>query len=341
MLKFCTTQSDQLDYFINYFETKNVDIDAYLIQNSLPNKNVIQYKKVPISTPLIYEMFEDIGNNENLKGFGWEAGMNANLNGLSNLGLLAIKESTLENILKSLIHNSQLGSSHASFFMIDHKKYIQFCHKGGLNKPSLGYLELELYFLSFFQNLIKTVTGESFIIDAATIRSKATTSIPINQVDDNHSYFSFVIPKCLLKLPNRLLKKASDLKKHDNIDIRFSLKKHTKDPVLGLKSILMAYDISEFPTPETVARMAQCSLRTLQRNLLKHNSSYLKIIQDLKMTHALNLLNNRELTIDDVSRSLNYKNVSHFSRAFKKHYKSPPSQSRLKVWLSDQLIDPV
>ncbi|TRX55709.1 helix-turn-helix domain-containing protein [Thalassomonas sp. M1454] len=328
MLSFTTTSSEIFAYFIHYLKTKNIDVDTYLAQHFLPKKSVIQCKNIAISTPLIYEMFTDICCKENLNGFGWYAGLNAGINGLANLSLLAVEESTLENILNSFIKHSQLGSSNANFFIVEHQQTIQFCHKGGLNTPNQGYFEVELYLLSFFQELVKKVTGENFKIDYATVRSNATVNIPINKVDDNQAYFSFLIPKSLLKCPNQLLKTACTFKEFGNIGTSAFLRKNVDDPVSRLKSILMVYDINELPTAKAVALMAQCSLRTLQRNLWQLNSSYVDIIQELKMKQASRLLKDSAMSIEDIARSIHYKNTGHFSRAFKKSYGQTPSSYR-------------
>ncbi|NMP16009.1 helix-turn-helix transcriptional regulator [Thalassotalea sp. Y01] len=286
------------------------------------NKNVI------VSTPLIYRMFEDIGCKEGLRGFGWVVGNNSSLDGLAKISLRAAEKSNLGEVIKEFVNQSPKGSSHANFFITEHKDTIEFCHKGGVNKLNKGYLELELFLLGFFKQFISIITGEKIDLFCAKIRSKASHYIPMKEIRDCQAYLSFLIPKRMLELPN--LQKKHNFNENEVEDTEDSqlLNYRSCAPLERLRLILLNYDVSQLPPVNIIAEMEECSTRTLQRELSKANSSYIEIIQEIKMLNAAVLMKNDEFSVENISQQLGYKHVSHFSRAFKKYFSTTPSSYR-------------
>jgi AraC-like DNA-binding protein len=82
-------------------------------------------------------------------------------------------------------------------------------------------------------------------------------------------------------------------------------------------------------TQSIMAKKAFVSPRTLSR-LFKseYGCSPLDMVSQQRFNHAIELLTNSELAIDDVARNCGYENITSFSRAFKKYVGTSPGQYR-------------
>ncbi|WP_144209372.1 helix-turn-helix domain-containing protein [Shewanella donghaensis] len=68
----------------------------------------------------------------------------------------------------------------------------------------------------------------------------------------------------------------------------------------------------------TAADLLGLSVRTLQRRLAEENVSYTNMVEDIWFKQAIGLLVDENLAVTQVSATLGYADVAHFSRAFKR-----------------------
>lgn len=83
-----------------------------------------------------------------------------------------------------------------------------------------------------------------------------------------------------------------------------------------------------FRTVEQVAELLHVSERTLKRQLEKQGTTYSELLEDLRHQRALQLLAQRDLSIDRIAELLGYSDVANFTRAFKRWTGQTPSQHR-------------
>lgn len=85
---------------------------------------------------------------------------------------------------------------------------------------------------------------------------------------------------------------------------------------------------------QTVSLDVLCSVfhynKSYLSRLIHKNSgrNFIDIVTDLKLSQAIDLLNNTALSIAEISELIGYNNVDHFSKHFKKKYSIPPSVYR-------------
>ena len=60
----------------------------------------------------------------------------------------------------------------------------------------------------------------------------------------------------------------------------------------------------------------------------KSGETFGDIVKNIRMKKAKTLLKNTSMTVENVSRTLGYDNVEHFSRSFKKTFQMTPMQYR-------------
>lgn len=80
-----------------------------------------------------------------------------------------------------------------------------------------------------------------------------------------------------------------------------------------------------------VARSMSLSTRTLQRRLTEAGTSFRKLVEAARMDEALRLMNDRKLSLSEISRSLGYSEPSAFSFAIRTHFGATPRALRNQI----------
>ena len=87
----------------------------------------------------------------------------------------------------------------------------------------------------------------------------------------------------------------------------------------------------EFPTIEQVAAHLNISARTLQRRLADENTTYKKLVDELRKEFALSYMKRKDLNISNIAYLLNYGDASAFNRAFKRWTGMSPRNFRANM----------
>lgn len=104
-----------------------------------------------------------------------------------------------------------------------------------------------------------------------------------------------------------------------------------KDSIIDMVcSVVDKYE-SAVPELDEVAKVLCLSPRTLSRRLKSADTSFTKVIMDMRMLKAQRLFRDGSLSIKEVSYQLGYSEVSNFSIAFKKYFGESPSEFRHKL----------
>jgi AraC-like DNA-binding protein len=83
------------------------------------------------------------------------------------------------------------------------------------------------------------------------------------------------------------------------------------------------------PRLDTLAREARCSVRTLQRRLQDAGLTYTRVLDEVRLETAAQLLRESELRVVDVAVDLGYSDQANFSRAFRRWAGVSPTQFRI------------
>ena len=70
------------------------------------------------------------------------------------------------------------------------------------------------------------------------------------------------------------------------------------------------------------------SRRQLQRVFAEHGTSFRRELQRVRMARAAELLRHGDLSVSAVARAVGYRQPAQFSKAFRRHYRRPPSALR-------------
>jgi len=94
-----------------------------------------------------------------------------------------------------------------------------------------------------------------------------------------------------------------------------------------VRAILLA-NLMRPTSLETVAARLHLTARTLRRKLDEENTSFRKLVDELRMQVAIKYLRDTELTIDDIAYSLGFSEATVFRRAFRRWTGGGPREFR-------------
>ncbi|QDO99925.1 AraC family transcriptional regulator [Thalassotalea sp. PS06] len=170
MLKFATTNAEQLWAFTRYMYLAGIDVSHYLHECELPDS--LLYKgDIKISTHLVYQFVEQVAQAEGITNIGWKSGLKSGYKGLRGLAELAVKEKSLKQCLKLIPRLTYTGASHADFFMLTRNHRVEFCHIGGVVKYYPGYYQVESYLVMVLLDIIHHFVPANFVPTQIRLRS--------------------------------------------------------------------------------------------------------------------------------------------------------------------------
>jgi AraC-like DNA-binding protein len=102
-----------------------------------------------------------------------------------------------------------------------------------------------------------------------------------------------------------------------------------EDYVTALKAVLKPYLPDGHPSIELTAEILGTSVRTLQRTLAQCNTTYSKLIEEVRVDAAVELLESSDSKIIDIAYACGYEDPSHFSRAFRRLKGTTPRDFRM------------
>lgn len=106
---------------------------------------------------------------------------------------------------------------------------------------------------------------------------------------------------------------------------------YQQDDIAGeLKRKLAALMASGEANADAACRALKLSRRTLQRRLKAEQTSFQKVLKEVRAELAINYLRDARLKSLEIAMLLGYSNISTFTTAFKSWYNMPPAEYRQK-----------
>lgn len=100
------------------------------------------------------------------------------------------------------------------------------------------------------------------------------------------------------------------------------------DPVKAMRSVIQRLIAEGRSGIGSAALIVGMSVRTLQRRLAETGASYSDLVDDVRLTSALTLIDDRSIKLSEIARKLGYADAANFDRAFKRWTGLSPSQAR-------------
>lgn len=100
------------------------------------------------------------------------------------------------------------------------------------------------------------------------------------------------------------------------------------DPVNAMRAVIQRLIPEGRSGIRSAALVVGMSVRTLQRRLAETGVSYSDLVDDVRLTSALILIDDRSIKLSEIARKLGYADAANFDRAFKRWTGLSPSQAR-------------
>lgn len=102
----------------------------------------------------------------------------------------------------------------------------------------------------------------------------------------------------------------------------------TKEGIVSRVRKILLCDPGTFPSVDEVASQLATSTRTLSRSLQEVDTSYQKILDDVRQELAIEYLQKSSLPIEEIALLIGYNDPSNFRKAFRRWTHNPPSYYR-------------
>jgi len=102
----------------------------------------------------------------------------------------------------------------------------------------------------------------------------------------------------------------------------------TTDPVNAMRTVIQRLIPAGKSRIESAAMSVGMSVRTLQRRLAEMGVSYSDLVDEVRLAHALTLIDDHSIKLWEISRRLGYADAANFDRAFRRWTGHSPSQVR-------------
>ena len=101
-----------------------------------------------------------------------------------------------------------------------------------------------------------------------------------------------------------------------------------EDLVAALRVVLAGYRRDGWLNIDQMARLADVSVRTLQRALAAKDLAYSEVVDKVRAELAIELLKSTDISVHEIAKEVGYSAPSNFSRAFKRWTGTAPCEFR-------------
>jgi AraC-like DNA-binding protein len=138
------------------------------------------------------------------------------------------------------------------------------------------------------------------------------------------------IPAQYLTLHRPELMNSMRTKSAETLWVRF-----IPDFLDALRILIRPYFNDGYPKINLIAKAVGLSSRTLQRHLETYGTTYSKLVQQIRLAKAMELLSDSQNSITEIAHAVGYSDHSHFTRAFRRVVGTTP-QSFRKQFADDE-----
>jgi AraC-like DNA-binding protein len=244
-----------------------------------------------------------------------------------------VRAPTLADALRVWIVGAPTESNAFAAWMEEEKDSIHICgsHQIALFDDE-GIRPLQIHFIILVLSVIRAFAGQNWTPASIGFRS----CVPLNPMVGRlfpRTQFFFRQDCSWISVPKEMLGVGGNYHRGS-----FSATQGcgevrpmrlAEDYVTTLKGVLKTYLSDGYPSIELAAEVLGTSIRTLQRTLTQRNTTYSKLIEEVRVAAAVELLGSSDTKIIDVAYAVGYEDPSHFSRAFRRLKGTSPREFRV------------
>jgi AraC-like DNA-binding protein len=311
--------------FKTAMDCRDIDSSYYFRKFSLPTEVTDPESLLPLKP--FFELINVVAISENMPDFGSFVAQTTPWHKVLSLGPLIEKSENLHQLLQTFCDIASSQSSHVNFTLVDQGSHVDFCY---VDQPRVynGDIQMELYRATSMIQLIHLAAGPGWLpakirlIIPQNTMVKACPMLAKSDIQFSQTDTAFSIPRELLYLPVQVdAPIVKSLPKITYTDLSTEI-------VNAIRQIIATYTVATDIEIEEVAKLADMSVRTLQRRLKLKGLRFNDLLNQAKFEHAKQMLGDPEMSIKAVAESLGYSDPAHFTRAFRRWSGLSPTASR-------------
>jgi len=310
--------------FKTAMENCGISADYYFNKVKLPTEVDDPGSLLPIKP--FYHLVNMVAIDEDIPGFGSLVAQTTPWHKVLSLGPLIQNSVNLENLLEKFCEISNSQSSSVQFTLMDKGSYSDFCYNNTLSYK--GDIQMELYRITSMIQLVQLAAGSEWrpetirLIMPQTAIVNASPLLTKSKISFSQSDSTISIQSDLLHLPAHIeipaeIKTGSDIQ----ADLHSGFTE-------SIRQIINTYTLTKNISIEEVASIANMSVRSLQRRLTDSGLKFNDLLNQAKYDHAKDILQNTQLPVAEIAKSLGYSDPAHFSRAFRRWSGLSPADFR-------------
>jgi AraC-like DNA-binding protein len=314
----------------------------FLDQINSPTERLLQRAKVPVFAledpealiPLhrSWIFLEQAAQLEGIDNLGILVGQQTQISDLGTFGHLLCQSLTLFDLLTTLERMINTYNSGEKLWIVQEGDRAGLHHRYS-SPPTFGSQQARLYAVLIYLKVFQLVLGQAWQPIAIHLEvSPSKSLINIKMFADTQIVFAqpssaIIFPRSLLSSP--LQQPATPHTAAYQSDYE-TLQSSAPSPnfLESLRQLLRSLLRDGYPDIDLVAEIAGMSPRSLQRRLAENDLSYSHLVEKVRFEMAVDLLQDADIKLIEISAELGYADAANFTRAFKRWAGISPREFR-------------
>ena len=320
-------RSGHLMAFMAFLRQTGAPVDRLLSREGLP----VLCEDPDVFVPLrqAWSFFATAARRED-PALGWRTGEYVGDHNL-NARLLRKLESA-PTLLQALHELQRLSSAEASDVRIgiyERRNDVLFSTSYPGMREVPGYEASQAYQLGMFVDLIRHFLGRHWIpseigIEHPDVPAVAEEQFPVSRIMTRSPVGYIAVPRNCLHQAARCTNPQPGVVEDPALTKNW-------DDVDRLREVLKSYLSDGYPTARLAAKVMDVSERTLARRLSARGLTYGELVDQVRFEVAKKLLQNPDIPIRGVARSVGFESQGNFTRLFRRVGGLSPSEFRRAV----------
>jgi AraC-like DNA-binding protein len=319
------TKAQQFWPLTEYLSSFGVPVGRYIERFRL-SKKMLDAPDIYVDEARFWRLSNDLAAREGFLDWGFRAGQLLDFSTLGEFGDELLRQPTLKVALETFIRTIR-DETQSSFNLMQQGAYTWLVMSGCHNAPQ-GRGVVELYDLQFFCKLVQQAAGTQWRPPFVHLQADSlpegldAAEIATGTIRFSSTMMAIAIPEALMAAPMRNYAPCTT-----ETAVIQPGKLAEADFSTSLRLLLAGY-LDESLTVRDCADLVGMSNRTLQRRLAAHGVSFNELIDQIRFDMAKQLLEDKVISVTDISGELGYTDPASFTRAFRRWAGVSPRQHR-------------
>lgn len=316
---------------LNFLENKNYKIDDLLKKIQIP-EYITNDPEQFVSHAFLKQFLETVLESTSTPELGLYFGQYLNFTAHGDMGNAIITSKNLQEAMQIIFKYFKTRTPLVEIQYETHDKHCVIGAGFNLLPVALENFLVDGLFATMLTVRKFILSDKQYDVSIYLTKAKPSNAKPYYDLFGEHVYFSakrneYHFPKDSLSLTFPLSNPIAREIAERKCQQKMKELEHLDDLVSKIKSLMLATP-SYFPNLDDLSQQLHMSTRTLRRKLSDLNTSYQKILDELRKDLAINYLQNSSLSILEIAHILQFSDSSNFSSAFRKWTQKSPSDYR-------------